>query len=52
MKRLKCAIVGCGGIAQVHAAVLHEQDTAELLAFCDIRPERAEALAGAYGGAA
>ncbi|WP_322179953.1 Gfo/Idh/MocA family protein [Neglectibacter caecimuris] len=52
MKRLKCAIVGCGGIAQVHAAVLHEQDTAELLASCDIRPERAEALAGAYGGAA
>lgn len=52
MKRLKCAIVGCGGIAQVHAAALHRQDTAELRAFCDIRPERAEALANAYGGTA
>lgn len=52
MERLKCAIVGCGSIAQVHAAVLSQQETAELRAFADIRPERAEALAQACGGRA
>lgn len=52
MKTLKCAIVGCGGIAQVHARVLHEQETADLTAFADIKPERAEALAERYGGRA
>ncbi len=50
MNKLRCAIVGCGGIAQVHAAVLHAQETAELAAFADIRPERAAALAKQYGG--
>ena len=50
MNRLKSAIVGCGGIAQVHAAVLSHQETAELAAFCDIRPERAQKLAETYGG--
>ncbi len=52
MRRLKCAIAGCGGIAQVHAAALHQQATAELRAFCDIRPERAKAMADTYGGTA
>lgn len=52
MAPLKSAVVGCGGIAQVHSAVLHELNTAELTAFCDIRPERAEALAKQYGGRA
>lgn len=52
MNRLKCAIVGCGGIAQVHAAVLANQETADLRAFADIRPERAETLAQTYGGRA
>lgn len=52
MKQLKCAIVGCGGIAQVHASALHQQASADLRAFCDIHIERAQALADAYGGAA
>lgn len=52
MSKLKCAIVGCGGIAQVHAAVLSEQETAELAAFADSKPERAQALAEKYGGCA
>lgn len=50
MKKLRCAIVGCGGIAQVHGAVLHAQETADLRAFADIRPERAEEMAERYGG--
>lgn len=50
MKKLKCAIVGCGSIAQVHAQVLHDQATADLLAFADTQPERAKFLAEKYGG--
>lgn len=52
MKTLRCAIVGCGGIAQVHAAALNEQETAELVAFADIKPERAQAMAEKFGGRA
>ncbi|MBR5367227.1 MAG: Gfo/Idh/MocA family oxidoreductase [Clostridia bacterium] len=43
------AIIGCGGIAQVHAAVLHNLPDTELIACADIRPERAEAMAQKYG---
>lgn len=50
MEPLKCAVIGCGGIAQVHAGVLARQESAQLLAFADIRPERARALAEKYGG--
>lgn len=50
MRALRCAIVGCGSIAQVHARALSAMPDAELLAFADIRPERAQAMAGEYGG--
>ncbi len=50
MSPLKCAIVGCGGIAQVHGEALAELETADLRAFADIRPERAEAMAEKYHG--
>ena len=50
--KLRCAIVGCGGIAQVHAGVLSRLESAELAAFADIRPERAQALAEKHGGRA
>lgn len=52
MEPLRCAIVGCGSIAQVHARALSEMPEAELLAFADIIPERAEAMAERYGGRA
>lgn len=52
MRGIKCGIVGCGGIAQVHAQVLAEQESARLLAFADIRPERAQAMARRFGGRA
>ncbi len=52
MKPLKAAIVGCGGIAQVHGAVLSRQDTAQLTAVADILPQRAKAMAQTYGGRA
>lgn len=52
MDALRCAIVGCGSIAQVHARALCSMPDAELLAFADIIPERAGAMAGKYGGRA
>lgn len=45
----KAAIVGCGGISAVHAAVLNELEGVKLVACADIRPERAAALAEKYG---
>ena len=42
-------IVGCGGIAQVHAQVLSSMEDVRLAACADIRPERAQALADKYG---
>ena len=49
MNKRKSAIVGCGGIAQVHAKALRDGDYAELAACADIRPERAETMAQQYG---
>ena len=41
-------IVGCGGIAKVHAAVLNQLSDTVIAACADIRPERARALAEKY----
>ncbi len=50
MKR-KVAIVGCGGIAQVHTRAIQDLEGTELCAFVDCRLERAKKLAAQYGGA-
>ena len=49
MKKVRIAIVGCGGIAnQKHMPSLKKfPDRAEMVAFCDIIPERAEKAAKA-----
>ena len=44
----RVGIVGCGGIAQVHATVLSSLEDAHLVACADIRPERAQAMAEKY----
>ncbi len=44
---MRSAIVGCGSIAGVHAAVLTKSDYTQLTACADIRPERAQAMADA-----
>lgn len=49
MKR-KAAIVGCGGIARVHAQAVDALEEVELCAFADCRRERAEEFAACYGG--
>ena len=49
MHLFQVGIVGCGGIARVHAAVLHQLPDTNIAACADIIPERAEALAAQYG---
>ena len=50
MSKVRIAIVGCGGIAnQKHMPSLKQfPDRAEMVAFCDIIPERAEKAAKEY----
>lgn len=49
MKKLKTAIIGCGGIANAkHLPNLTQIPNIELSAFCDIIPERAEAAREKY----
>ncbi|NLM61194.1 MAG: Gfo/Idh/MocA family oxidoreductase [Clostridiales bacterium] len=51
MAKIRTGIIGCGGIAnQKHMPSLqHYSDRVEMVAFCDIIPERAEAAAKKYG---
>ena len=50
MKKVKLAIIGCGGIANgKHMPSLKKLDTVEMVAFCDIVRERAEEAAEKYG---
>jgi len=48
--KIKFAIIGCGRIAQRHAE--HISNNGELVAVCDIIPEKAEALANKYAAKA
>lgn len=47
--KTKAAIVGCGGIAHVHAQAVEGLEGVELCAFADCRKERAEEFAARYG---
>jgi predicted dehydrogenase len=38
------AIIGCGGMAQAHAGWLKEIPEAKVVALCDIKPEKTEAM--------
>ena len=53
MKKLKIGLIGCGGIANnKHMPALAKlADKCEIVAFCDIIPERAEKAAKEYGAA-
>ncbi|RLE98242.1 MAG: gfo/Idh/MocA family oxidoreductase [Thermoprotei archaeon] len=52
VKRLRIGFIGCGGIASEHARRLASIREAELVAFSDVRLERAKALSAKYGGRA
>ena len=51
MEKLRIGIVGCGGIANGKhlPALKNESDRVEMVAFCDLIPERAEQAAKEYG---
>src|SRR5262249_4518035 len=51
-KRLRGAIIGCGRIAQRHAAILRDLPEVQLVAMVDTRRERADHFAREYGGRA
>ncbi len=49
-RKIGFAIVGCGVIAPTHAEAIKNVDMAELVACCDIVPEKAKAFSEKYGG--
>lgn len=48
MKKLKVAVIGCGRISCRHLDTARDLDCADLVAVCDIIPERAQAVAEKY----
>lgn len=52
MRTVKVGIIGCGGIANgKHMPALKQLENVEMVAFCDIIPERAEKAAKEFGAA-
>ena len=50
MKKMRVAIIGCGGIAVgKHMPALKQLDNVEMVAFCDVKEERAIKAAKEYG---
>ena len=50
MKNIKAGIIGCGGIANgKHMPAIKEMGGVDLVAFCDLIPERAEKAREEYG---
>ena len=50
MAKYKTGIIGCGGIANgKHMPALSRMADVEMVAFCDIIPERADAAVEKYG---
>ena len=50
MKKFKVGIIGCGGIANgKHMPTLAKMSEIEMVAFCDVIPERAQKAAKEYG---
>ena len=49
-KPLRFGLIGCGRVARYHAQALTEIEGSELVAVCDIVPERADDFSRRYGG--
>lgn len=52
MEKLKVAVVGCGNIGNRHLQVYKKRDDVEIVAVCDIIPEKADKAAAMYGAKA
>ena len=49
MKKIRAAVIGCGNISVMHLDSITALDESELVAVCDIKPERAKEAAEKYG---
>lgn len=49
MKKLKVAVIGCGSISVMHLDSIVSLEETELVAVCDIKPDRAQKTAQKYG---
>lgn len=49
LKKLRVGVIGCGRISVMHLTSASRLETADLVACCDIKPERATAAAEKYG---
>ena len=49
MDKLKVAVIGCGNISIMHLEAIAALEESELVAVCDIKPDRAEQTAERYG---
>ena len=49
MKKVKIGIVGVGGMGQGHAESMKKVKEAQLVAVCDIEPDRAKQVGEKYG---
>jgi len=47
---LRAGVIGCGELGKVHSQCLQQIEGMKMVAFCDIVPEKAEALRAAVGG--
>jgi predicted dehydrogenase len=50
IKTVKLGFVGCGGMANIHAANIGKLENAKVIAWCDIAKERANGFLNKYGG--
>lgn len=48
-KKLRVAVIGCGRISVMHLDAIAHSEYAELVACCDVKEERARAVAEKYG---
>ncbi|HBG00925.1 MAG TPA: gfo/Idh/MocA family oxidoreductase [Firmicutes bacterium] len=49
MRQLKVAVIGCGNVAPVHLAAATTNPSAQLIAVCDTKEERAKKASQKYG---
>jgi len=48
-KKLRIAIIGCGGISETHIAAMRRIPEIEIVGGCDIKPDRLEVMKTKYG---
>ena len=49
MKPIKVAVIGVGHLGSIHARIYSQLHLAQLVAVCDIQPDRAQSIARQYG---